>query len=235
MDSERLDGGSTVSVEFNHTLVHAKDIWAAAREVGGLLGLAEPSSYGPFAVLQFDNGTTLDFVEDTRRDQRPALRLPRRRGRLRRDLEPPQGPAPPVVGRPAPAPTRRDQPRRRRSRPLLGGTGRALAGDHHPPVRQRRLSRRRVRPTTRHRMLWMVASVFVAASAELLRPNITSVPMVLNSVENPDALARCHLRRRDEFRGDRLGELQRDLALRVQQRARSPSGPRGSRGCRARS
>jgi hypothetical protein len=54
-----------MSIEFNHTLVHAKDIWAAAREVGGRLGLAEPSSYGPFAVLQFDNGTTLDFIEDT--------------------------------------------------------------------------------------------------------------------------------------------------------------------------
>jgi hypothetical protein len=54
-----------VSIEFNHTLVHAKDIWAAALDVGGLLGLAEPTSYGPFAVLQFDNGTTLDFIEDT--------------------------------------------------------------------------------------------------------------------------------------------------------------------------
>ena len=54
-----------MSIEFNHTLVHAKDTWAAAREVGGVLGLAEPSSYGPFAVLQFDNGTTLDFIEDT--------------------------------------------------------------------------------------------------------------------------------------------------------------------------
>ena len=54
-----------VSIEFNHTLVHAKDTWAAAREVGGLLGLAEPTSYGPFAVLQFDNGATLDFIEDT--------------------------------------------------------------------------------------------------------------------------------------------------------------------------
>ena len=30
-----------------------------------MLGLAEPSSYGPFAVLQFDNGATLDFIEDT--------------------------------------------------------------------------------------------------------------------------------------------------------------------------
>ena len=54
-----------MSIEFNHTLVHAKDTWAAAREVGRVLGLAEPSSYGPFAVLQFDNGATLDFIEDT--------------------------------------------------------------------------------------------------------------------------------------------------------------------------
>jgi catechol 2,3-dioxygenase-like lactoylglutathione lyase family enzyme len=53
-----------MSIEFNHTLVHAKDIWVAAREVGHVLGLPEPSAYGPFAVLQFDNGATLDFIED---------------------------------------------------------------------------------------------------------------------------------------------------------------------------
>jgi hypothetical protein len=54
-----------VSIEFNHTLVHSKDTWAAAGEVGRVLGLAEPSSYGPFAVLQLDNGASLDFIEDT--------------------------------------------------------------------------------------------------------------------------------------------------------------------------
>ena len=54
-----------MSIEFNHPLVHAKDTWAAAREVAGVLGLAEPTSYGPFAVIQFDNGATLDFIEDT--------------------------------------------------------------------------------------------------------------------------------------------------------------------------
>ena len=45
--------------------MHAKDEWTAAREVGRVLGLAEPSSYGPFAVLQLDNGASLDFIEDT--------------------------------------------------------------------------------------------------------------------------------------------------------------------------
>ena len=54
-----------MGVDFNHTLVHAKDTWAAARDVGRVLGLAEPTSYGPFAVLQLDNGATLDFIEDT--------------------------------------------------------------------------------------------------------------------------------------------------------------------------
>lgn len=53
-----------MSVEFNHTLVHSRDAWKAARDVAGVLGLAEPSPYGPFAVVQFDNGATLDFVED---------------------------------------------------------------------------------------------------------------------------------------------------------------------------
>ncbi len=54
-----------MSIEFNHTLVHAKDIWVAAREVSAVLGLPEPSAYGPFAVLEFDNGASLDFIEDT--------------------------------------------------------------------------------------------------------------------------------------------------------------------------
>ncbi len=54
-----------MTVELNHTLVHVRDTWAAAREVAGVLGLAEPTSYGPFAVLQLDNGASLDFLEDT--------------------------------------------------------------------------------------------------------------------------------------------------------------------------
>ena len=53
-----------MSVEFNHTLVHVRDRWAAAREVAEVLGLAEPASYGPFAVLLLDNGASLDFLDD---------------------------------------------------------------------------------------------------------------------------------------------------------------------------
>ena len=54
-----------MSIELNHTLVHSRDIWAAARDVASVLGLAEPTSYGPFAVVQLDNGASLDFIEDT--------------------------------------------------------------------------------------------------------------------------------------------------------------------------
>jgi len=54
-----------MTIELNHTLVHSSDIWAAAGEVAGVLGLPGPTSYGPFAVLTLDNGVSLDFMEDT--------------------------------------------------------------------------------------------------------------------------------------------------------------------------
>ncbi len=54
-----------MGIELNHTLVHSRDIWAAAREVASVLGRPEPSAYGPFAVLELDNGASLDFIEDT--------------------------------------------------------------------------------------------------------------------------------------------------------------------------
>lgn len=52
-------------VELNHTIVPARDRFAAAGEIAAILGLAEPSSYGPFAVLELDNGASLDFMENT--------------------------------------------------------------------------------------------------------------------------------------------------------------------------
>jgi len=53
-----------MTVELNHTLVHVRDIWSGARDVAGILGLAEPTSYGPFAVLALDNRASLDFLQD---------------------------------------------------------------------------------------------------------------------------------------------------------------------------
>jgi hypothetical protein len=53
-----------MSIELNHTIVHVRDRDAAAREVAATLGLPEPTTYGPFAVLELDNGVSLDFMED---------------------------------------------------------------------------------------------------------------------------------------------------------------------------
>jgi len=54
-----------MTIELNHTIVHARDRWAAARDVAGVLGLAEPTAYGPFAVVELGNGVSLDFMEDS--------------------------------------------------------------------------------------------------------------------------------------------------------------------------
>jgi len=53
-----------MKIELNHTIVHARDRWAAAREVAEILGVAEPSGYGPFAVVELTNGVSLDFMDD---------------------------------------------------------------------------------------------------------------------------------------------------------------------------
>jgi len=52
-----------MSIELNHTIVHVKDRWAAARDVGGVLGLPEAEAYGPFAELKLDNAASLDFMD----------------------------------------------------------------------------------------------------------------------------------------------------------------------------
>jgi catechol 2,3-dioxygenase-like lactoylglutathione lyase family enzyme len=50
-------------VELNHTIVHVRDRWAAARDVAEILGRSAPEAFGPFAVLELDNGASLDFME----------------------------------------------------------------------------------------------------------------------------------------------------------------------------
>ena len=50
-------------IEFNHTIVGARDKRAAASQLAELLGRPKPTSYGPFAVVQLDNNVNLDFIE----------------------------------------------------------------------------------------------------------------------------------------------------------------------------
>src|SRR5262245_37914338 len=50
-------------VLLNHTIVNARDKHASAAYLAGLLGVPEPSTYGPFRVVTLANDVSLDFVD----------------------------------------------------------------------------------------------------------------------------------------------------------------------------
>jgi len=49
-------------VQLNHTIVAAKDQEESARFLSEMLGLAEPKRFGPFTIVEVDNGVSLDFL-----------------------------------------------------------------------------------------------------------------------------------------------------------------------------
>jgi catechol 2,3-dioxygenase-like lactoylglutathione lyase family enzyme len=53
-------------VQLNHTIVAARDKQASATFLADVLGLAPPTSFGPFAVVELANGVSLDFMEEGR-------------------------------------------------------------------------------------------------------------------------------------------------------------------------
>lgn len=53
-----------MSVQLNHTIVRCSDKQASARFYTEILGLAEPTTFGPFVVVQVDNDVSLDFADD---------------------------------------------------------------------------------------------------------------------------------------------------------------------------
>jgi len=53
-----------MSVQLNHTIVHASDRDATAAFLTEILGLPEPAPYGPFLVVQVDNDVSLDYADD---------------------------------------------------------------------------------------------------------------------------------------------------------------------------
>jgi extradiol dioxygenase family protein len=53
-----------VPVQLNHTIVHARDKRRSADLLAQLLGLAQPTEYGPFLVVRVANDVSLDFVDD---------------------------------------------------------------------------------------------------------------------------------------------------------------------------
>lgn len=52
-----------MSVEFNHTIVWARDSEASARFLAEILGLPAPQRWGPFQVVKTQNGVNVDFKE----------------------------------------------------------------------------------------------------------------------------------------------------------------------------
>ncbi len=52
-----------MAIELNHTIVNVRDKRRSADFLSEILGLAAPTSYGPFLVVEVDNGVSLDFMD----------------------------------------------------------------------------------------------------------------------------------------------------------------------------
>ena len=53
-----------MSVLLNHTIVNVRDRHASAQFLVEILGLEQPTTYGPFVVVQVQNGVSLDYADD---------------------------------------------------------------------------------------------------------------------------------------------------------------------------
>ena len=51
-----------MSIDLNHTIVHARDPQASAGFLAEILGRGTPVRFGPFHGVELDNGVTLDFI-----------------------------------------------------------------------------------------------------------------------------------------------------------------------------
>jgi catechol 2,3-dioxygenase-like lactoylglutathione lyase family enzyme len=51
-----------VAVQFNHTILAAKDRDASAAFLAEMLGLPAPTKWGPFIVVTTENGVNLDYM-----------------------------------------------------------------------------------------------------------------------------------------------------------------------------
>ena len=67
------DEGALMSVQLNHTIVAARDKQESAAFLAEILGTAPPTPYGPFVVVEVDNGVSLDFSDDGRSEGNPKI------------------------------------------------------------------------------------------------------------------------------------------------------------------
>ncbi len=63
-----------MAVQLNHTIVNVPDKHESAAFVADILGLPEPTTFGPFRVVDLQNGVSLDFVDDPVRCARSTTR-----------------------------------------------------------------------------------------------------------------------------------------------------------------
>jgi catechol 2,3-dioxygenase-like lactoylglutathione lyase family enzyme len=52
-----------MAVQLNHTIAHAHDAEESATFLSEVLGVAAPTRFGPFHVVEVDNGVSIDFLE----------------------------------------------------------------------------------------------------------------------------------------------------------------------------
>jgi catechol 2,3-dioxygenase-like lactoylglutathione lyase family enzyme len=50
-------------VQLNHTIVNVTDSTVSSTFLSEMLGVAAPVSFGPFMVVEVDNGVSLDFID----------------------------------------------------------------------------------------------------------------------------------------------------------------------------
>ncbi len=60
-------------VELNHTIVAARDMKESAEFLADVLGLAAPTPFGPFLVVQVNNSVSLDFSDSFGLDERGGI------------------------------------------------------------------------------------------------------------------------------------------------------------------
>ena len=53
-----------MSVQLNHTIVRVRDKRESATFLAEVLGVGPPTAFGPFLVVEVDNGVSLDFTDD---------------------------------------------------------------------------------------------------------------------------------------------------------------------------
>lgn len=50
-------------ITFNHSILAARDRFESASFLANILGLPEPTTWGPFAIVTLDDGVTIQFAE----------------------------------------------------------------------------------------------------------------------------------------------------------------------------